>query len=158
MKQFVIAVLLCLAPAAAGAQVVVKDAWARSTVPGQSVGGAYMRIESSVPVSLVAASSSAAKSVEIHESSMEGGVMRMRAVRKIDLGPGKPVELKPGGYHIMLMELARPLAKGGKVPLRLTFEQQGKPAQSVDVVAEVRDVMAGGGAMSGMGDRHDMRK
>jgi len=146
MRRIAFAILLCIA-GAAQAQVVVKSPWARSTVPGQSVGGAYMKIESTSPVSLVGVSSPAAKQVEIHESSMDGGVMRMRAVRKLDIGPGKSVEMKPGGYHIMLMDLVKPLKKGSTVPLRLTFEQAGKPAQTIDVKAEVRDVMVGGASM-----------
>ena len=141
MERLVLAVLLSACALAAQAQIVIDKPWVRSTVPGQSVAGAFMRIESKTPVSLVGASSPAAKEVEIHESSMEGGVMRMRPVARIDVAPGKPVELKPGGYHIMMMDIVKPLAKGDSVPLRLTFESAGRPAQTVDVKAEVRDVM-----------------
>lgn len=145
MGKIVLAVLLFVGAMSAQAQIVVAKPWVRSTVPGQSVAGAFMKIESGTPVALVGASSPAAGRVEIHESSMEGGVMRMRPVARINVAPGKPVELKPGGYHIMMMDIVKPLAAGGSVPLRLTFERAGQPAQTIDVKAEVRDVMGSGG-------------
>jgi copper(I)-binding protein len=144
MERIVLAVLLFASGVSAQAQFVIDKPWARSTVPGQSVAGAFMKIESKTPVSLVGASSPAARRVEIHESSMEGGVMRMRPIARISVTPGKPMELKPGGYHIMLMDIVKPLAKGDSVPLRLTFESPGKPAQTVDIKVEVRDVMGSG--------------
>jgi periplasmic copper chaperone A len=145
MERVVLAVILFVCAASAQAQIVVDKPWVRSTMPGQSVAGAFMKIRSNTPVSLVGASSPITGHAEIHESSMEGNVMRMRPVTRIDVVPGKPVELKPGGYHIMLMDIAKPLATGDSVPLRLTFEQAGKPAQTIDVKAEVRDVMGSGG-------------
>ena len=140
------AVLLCAlavgAMSTAQAQVRVTDPWVRSTVAGQTVAGAFMKLESPVAESLVGASSPAAAKVELHRTIMEGTVAKMRPVGRIDLSPGKTVELKPGGYHIMLVDIAKPLAKGDMVPLRLEFQRPGKPKETVDVQATVKDVMA----------------
>jgi copper(I)-binding protein len=140
------AVLLCAialgAISPAQAQVRVVDPWVRSTVAGQTVAGAFMKLESPVAESLVGASSPAAARVELHRTIMEGTMAKMRPVGRIDLAPGKPVELKPGGYHMMLVDIAKPLAKGDRVPLRLEFERPGKPRETVDVEATVKDVMA----------------
>lgn len=89
---------------------------------------------------LIKASSPAAGSVELHEMVMEGGVMKMRAVPGIDVGPGSRVELKPGGLHMMLLDLMRPLTKGDKVPLTLVFEKAGR----IEVSVWVEEMGAGG--------------
>jgi copper(I)-binding protein len=75
---------------------------------------------------------------------MEGGMMRMRAVDKLALPAGKAVELAPGGYHVMLMDLAKPLQEGDTVPLRLTFEDKAGKRSTVEVKAQVRALTAGG--------------
>jgi len=139
---FAIAVLA--APSAWAAKVSVADAWARATVPGQKVSAAYMKILSDADAKLVAASSPAVPRVEVHEMRMDGQVMRMREVKAIDLPAGKTVNLEPGGYHIMLMNLGRPIAVGEMIPLTLTIESGGK-RQTVEVRAEAR--APGGGAM-----------
>lgn len=123
----------------ASAEVTVSSAWVRATVPGQSVAGGYFRITSTVPAQLVAASSPAAKAVEVHEMSMVDNVMKMRQVEKLELPAGKTVELKPGGYHLMLIDVAKPLAKGASVPLKLTVEDKGGKRHTVDVKAAVGD-------------------
>src|SRR5688572_22171451 len=79
--------------------IKVTDAWARTTVPGQSVSGAYMHIKSNVPVKLVKAESTVAAMTEIHTMSMKDGVMSMAAVDAIDVTPGKTTDLKPGAFH-----------------------------------------------------------
>ena len=142
MKALLLCALAIGAIAPAQAQVQVTEPWVRSTVAGQTVAGAFMKLESPVAESLVGASSPAAAKVELHRTIMEGTVAKMRPVERIDLVPGKPVELKPGGYHIMLVDIAKPLAKGDTVPLRLEFERPGKPTETVEVKATVRDVMA----------------
>ena len=98
----------------------VEGAWVRSSVAGQSGTGAFMRLTASEPLQLVGASSPVG-TAEVHEMKMEGDVMRMRPVGKLDLSAGQPVDLKPGGYHIMLTDLKQPLAKDTTVPLTLTF-------------------------------------
>ncbi len=99
----------------------VEGAWVRGSVPGQQGTGGFMRLTAREPLQLVGAATPAAGSAEIHEMKMEGDVMRMRAVDKVDLVPGTPFELKPGGYHLMLMELKQPLQKDTLVPLTLLF-------------------------------------
>jgi len=137
-------VVLLSAAAAAQAQVEARAVWARATVPGQTTAGAYMQLTSSERASLVGAESPVAGSVEIHETRMEGKVMRMRALSKLELLPGKTVELKPGGYHIMLVELRRPLKKGEIVPIRLKLETKDKSVRTLEVRAEVREPTAAG--------------
>ena len=131
--------------ASAQAQVSVSGAWARGTVEGQRATGAFMQLRSADGAALVGAQSPVAGVVEIHEMRMEGNVMRMRAVPKLELPAGRAVDLKPGGYHIMLMNLKAPLRKGEIVPIKLKFQgKDGKP-QEVEVKAEVRDLTASGG-------------
>ena len=74
---------------------------------------------------LLSAASSAAGIVEIHEMKMDGGMMQMREVKDVELKPGATVELKPGGYHVMLMDLKQPLKQGDTVPVMLRFEKAG---------------------------------
>jgi len=127
----------------ASAQVAVADAWVRGTVPGQKATGAFMRLTSLSDLSLVGAASPAAKVVEIHEMKQEGGMMKMGAVNRVALPANKTVELKPGGYHIMMMDLAQPLREGDTVPLTLTFEDKAGKKQTVEVKAPVRALTAG---------------
>lgn len=116
-----LALLAALSCSAVLAQTVeVKDAWVRSSVPGQKATGAFMKITAKEAAKLVGASSPAAGVVEIHEMKMEGDVMKMRAVAGgLELPAGKTVELKPGGYHIMLMDLKAALAKDSNLALTL---------------------------------------
>ena len=148
LRMILIAVSASAAAAAsvpAWAQVEVKSAWVRGTVAAQKTTGAYMEISSARGASLVGAESTAAGAVEVHEMSMDKNVMRMRAVPKLDLPAGKTVELKPGGYHMMLIDLKRPLKKGDSIQLRLKIENKDKTVSSVEVQAEVRDAAAAPG-------------
>jgi len=131
-----IAVLPYAAPAADAIRVL--DPWARATVPGQKVGGVYMEIVSQRDARLVGVSSPAAGSAEVHSMTMDGGTMRMRAVEALDLPAGTPVKLAPGGYHVMLFDLRKPLVAGQTVPLTLVIEENGKRAQKITVKAIVR--------------------
>ena len=113
--------------------VEVKDAWVRSTVHGQKGTGAFMKITAKDGAKLVGVSSPVAGVGEVHEMKMEGDVMKMRALPSLDLPAGKVVELKSGGYHVMLMDLKQPLTKDSKVPLTLLF----KDAKGVDSKLEL---------------------
>lgn len=115
----------------------VEEAWVRGTVDGQRATGAFMTLTAAVPMRLVSANSSLASVVEIHEMRMEGDVMRMRPVKNIELPAGKAIELKPGGYHLMLLDLRRSLKAGEGVPIRLQIEHNGK-RQTVQIEALVR--------------------
>jgi periplasmic copper chaperone A len=134
--------LLAIITAPALAQVTVTDAWVRGTVPGQKATGAFMSITSATDATLVSASSPAAKVVEIHEMAMDGGVMKMRAIDKLALPAGKPVQLKPGGYHVMLMDITAPLADGQTVPVTLTFVGKDGKKTTQEVKAPVRALTA----------------
>ena len=136
----VIAALFSLAAGAvfAADSVKVYDAWVRDTVPGAMVSAAYMRIKSDAPVKLVKAESSVAGVTEIHKMEMKDGIMKMQAVDAIEVVPGKVVDLKPGGYHIMLMMLKDQIKAGAKVPLTLTFEDAGKKQTVIKVEAKVQ--------------------
>lgn len=129
---------------AAAAEISVTDAWVRASMPGQKVSGAYMKIQSDADARLLGASSSVIPRVEVHEMKMDGNVMRMREVKAIDLPKGKTVLLEPGGFHLMLMNLPKPIAAGDVIPLVLTVESDGRQ-QTVEVQAEARAM--GGGAM-----------
>lgn len=122
----------------ARAEVTITDAWVRGTVPAQTSTGAYMKIKSTEDAKIVAASSPAAKIVEIHEMAMANGVMEMKAMGALPLPAGKPVELKSGGYHVMMMELAKPLKAGDKVPITFTVEGKDGKKTAVEVKADVR--------------------
>jgi copper(I)-binding protein len=123
MKLKAIALIYALSCSAVYAQSVeVKDAWVRATVTGQKATGAFMKITAKDGAKLVAASSPAAGVTEVHEMKMDGGVMKMRAVEGgLDVPAGKTVELKPGGYHVMLMDLKGPVSVDSAVPMTLTF-------------------------------------
>lgn len=118
-----------IARAQAGvAAVTVEQPWVRA-VPGQAATGAFMTIRAQRPVRLVGAETPVAGVAEIHQMSMEGGVMRMKAVPSgVAIGADAPLELKPGGYHVMLMDLKTPIKAGDAVPLKLMFlDASGKP-------------------------------
>jgi len=108
---------------AVGAQTIeVSDAWARATVSGQSATGAFMKIRSSESAKLVSASTSVAGVTEVHEMKMEQNIMKMAAIPALNLPAGQWVELRPGGYHVMLMDLKGPLADKSTLTLNLVFE------------------------------------
>ena len=97
--------LAALGTASAWAQVKVENAWARATVQGQKATGAFMKITAPQATQLVAVSTPVAGVAEIHEMKVDGGVMKMRAMPSLDLPANQAVELKPGSYHLMLMDL-----------------------------------------------------
>ncbi len=132
-------------PLPAAAQVTVSDAWVRGTVAGQKVTGAFMQLNSKADATLVGVASPVAKIVEIHEMKDDGGgVMKMKAIDKLPLPAGRPVELKPGGYHVMLFDLKQPLKEGDIVPLTLTLEDKAGKKSTVEVKAAVKALYAGG--------------
>lgn len=129
------------------AEVSVTDAWVRGTVPGQSVTGAFMTIRSTDATRLVAASSPVAAHAEIHRMVVDKDTMVMRPVTGLDVPANGRVDLQPGGYHVMLLGLKKPLGKGEKVPVTLTFQGSNGKETSTEVQAEVRPL---GEASTGM--------
>jgi len=137
-KPAILIAATVLASAAAHAQVTVADAWVRTTVAQQTTTAAYMTITSAHGGKLVEASSPVAASAEVHEMKMAGDMMKMRAVDALPLPAGKPVELKPSGYHMMLMGLKAPLKAGDVVPIKLVVEDAKGKRQTVEVEAAAR--------------------
>ena len=139
MRSLVIAVVLAGAPLVnALAKTTVSDAWVRGTVAQQKTSGMFCRITSASGGRLVAASSPVAGMVEIHEMTMVDNMMRMRPVAGLDLPAGKPVELKPSGYHVMLMDLKQQLKVGDTVPVTLVIEDKDGKRENVEVNAQVK--------------------
>lgn len=147
-----LALLMVAAPGRA--QITVTEAWVRGTVPGMKATGAFMRIESRADTRLVAAASPAAPLVEIHEMAMVDNVMRMRAIPGLAVPAGRPVELRPGGYHVMLMDLPRPIERGTTVPITLTFQSGDGRRETVKVAAEVRPLASGAPPAAAGGHTH----
>ena len=143
---------VCLTTSVYAQSVEVKEAWVRGTVQGQSATGAFMELTSKNNARLISASSPAAKTVEVHNMKVEGGVMKMFPVDGLDLPAGKTVKLAPGGYHVMLMGLNAPLQAGRSIPVKLTFELADKKRETIDLNIEVRDIK--GGARPEQKDRH----
>ena len=139
------AIALCLLAAAAqgaAAQTTVKDAWVRGTVEPQRATGAFMKITSAQGGKLVAVESPVAGVVEVHAMSMQGDVMSMHAVPDPALPPGRTVDLKPGGYHVMMMGLKQALKAGDVVPLTLVIEGKDGKRETIEVKASVRALSA----------------
>jgi periplasmic copper chaperone A len=130
---------LCVAASTpAWSQTVVKDPWVRGTVAQQKATGAFMQITSTQGGRLLSAASPVAGVVEVHEMKMDGSVMKMGAIPSLDLPAGKNVELKPGGYHVMLMDLKKELKAGDTVPLTLVVEGKDGKKESLEIKAPVR--------------------
>jgi len=141
MKRWAMAMAIAVslvAHAQRSADIDVKSAWARPTVAGQIGTGAFMQLTSREGARIVGASSDVAGVVEIHEMAMDANVMRMRPIRGLDLPPGSTVELKPGGHHIMLMDLKRPLGAGEKITIELRLQTHDKKLVTQPVEVEVR--------------------
>ena len=126
--------------AATAQTVTVADAWVRATVAAQRATGAFLKLSiQGADANLIAASSPVAGVTQIHEMAMSEGVMRMREVTGgVPLKAGQSFELKPGGYHIMMMDLKQPVKAGDRVPLTLTFKQANGQQTTTQVDAEVR--------------------
>jgi copper(I)-binding protein len=149
MKKLIITGLLAITSTAwAQTTVKVEDAWVRGTVASQKATGAFMRLTASANARLVAAQSPAAGVVEIHEMAMEKDVMKMRAVPGLELSAGKSVELKPGGYHVMLMDLKQPLKAGERVSITLVFEDAAKKRFTQEVQAPINALGGAHGQMN----------
>ncbi|MBA4261103.1 MAG: hypothetical protein C0443_03525 [Comamonadaceae bacterium] len=149
MKKLLIASLLTITATAWAQTVTVKveDAWVRGTVAAQKATGAFMRLTPSANARLVSVQSPVAGVVEIHEMTMENDVMKMRQVPGLDLAAGRTLELKPGGYHVMLMDLKQPLKGGESVPLTLVFEDGAKKRFTQEVKAPVTALGGGNASM-----------
>ena len=112
----------CSASALAKDSVSIENAWVRATPPGQNVGAGFMTFTSQQDVTLISATSDVSKSIEIHSMSMQNGVMKMRMLENLAIKANKPYKLEPGGFHLMLFDLEKPLTAGDYVNFELTFK------------------------------------
>jgi copper(I)-binding protein len=145
-KTLALAAALSLATFAGAvhAQAVqTKDAWVRPTIGTQRTTGAFMTLTAGTDLKLVSASSPDARVVEVHEMAMVGDIMKMRAIPALELPAGKPVELKPGGFHLMLIDVVRPLKVGTAVTVDLEVEDAAQKRSRISVQATVRPMGAG---------------
>jgi copper(I)-binding protein len=137
--------LVALSSFAAGEAIEVENAWVRATVKGQMATGAFLTLTAKDSAKLVGGSSPVAGVTQVHEMKMDNGVMKMAEVKGgLDLPAGKAVQLKPGGYHIMLMDLKQTLVKDSSIPLTLFF----KDAKGKDSKLELTLPVAAAPAMS----------
>ncbi len=125
--------------------IVIADPWAATTNPGASVAAGYVALRNTgaQPDRLVSASSPRARRLELHEMSMADGVMRMRPVQGIDIPAGGETSLRPGGLHIMFMDIDAAFVSGERIPVTLQFERAG--AIEVEFVARPRDAQRSSG-------------
>jgi copper(I)-binding protein len=154
----VVAMLSCFLAAPAQAEevragdLVITQAWSRATPGGATIGGGYLTIENegSLADRLLGGSADVAGKVQVHEMSMNNGVMTMRQLDKgLAIEPGKTVKLAPGGYHLMLLDLKGPLKQGDKLPVTLEFEKAGKVKLSLEVQGVGAQSPAGEGSSGG---------
>lgn len=137
-STFVLASAMLVGCSAAWSQTSVSEPWVRATVPQQKATGAFMKLHNAQGGRLVEAKSPVAAIVEIHEMRIDNNVMKMRAISGLDLPAGKAVELQPGGYHIMLIDLKQQIKEGDKVPLTLVIEGKDKQREVLQVQASVK--------------------
>jgi periplasmic copper chaperone A len=137
--------------------LVISQAWSRATPNGARIGAGYLTIENRGATAdrLMGGTADISAKIEVHEMSMNNGVMKMRPLDQgITIEPGKTVKLSPGGFHLMLLDLKGPLKQGDKLPVTLQFEKAGK----VSITFDVQGVGAKGPAGSDDGAGHmDMK-
>ena len=131
--------LILLACSKQAPEIKIADNWVRATTEGQEVGAAYMTITSASDTSLVKVESSVTDSVEIHSMSMENGVMKMRMLDELPLKANQPEKLAPGGFHVMLMDLQKPLKVGENVNVRLCFKDKSGKITDKNVMLPVKE-------------------
>jgi len=144
-KKFLIAAMLLLTGTSYAGEINITDAWSRATAPGQENGSVALNITSARDARLVAVSSTVSASAEIHTMTMDSGVMKMRQLDFLPLPAKQTVTLGPGGDHLMLFDLKKPLKAGGIVPLTLTIEFADKSTEKINVKAQVRPLTSSAG-------------
>jgi copper(I)-binding protein len=138
MLKKLLSAVIVLAAVSAQAQVEVTDAWVRATGKGQKATGVFMNLTAKKATRLVGVKTALTPVAEVHEMKMEKDVMKMQAIKALDLPAGQTVGLKPGSYHVMLMDLKAPLAEGEHAVITLLFEDAAgvKTQQEVHAVAK----------------------
>ncbi len=138
MKKLFFFFVLLLIVQIAKADIVISDAWLKPTIAGKTVTSAYLKISTDKPVKLIGGSAKLASSVEIHEMKMDGDVMRMRQIEELPILPHSPTELKPGGLHLMLVGLKKPIEENSMVLIRLTFKAEDGQKKNISVKAKAK--------------------
>lgn len=118
--------------------IEIKNQWVRASNDGQDVSAAYMTIVSNEDTSLIAIDSDVADVIEIHSMSMENGVMKMRMLDTLGLIAGKPTELSPGGFHLMLFDLKKPLTAGKEAHFTLHFKNKAGQEKTISVTSPIK--------------------
>jgi periplasmic copper chaperone A len=129
--------IMLLACSKQAPEINIADNWVRANAEGQDVGAAYMTITSASDTSLIKVESSVTDSVEIHSMSMDNGVMKMRMLEELDLKANTPNKLAPGGFHLMLFDLKKPLKAGETISFTLHFKNQDGKQSLVTVKSPV---------------------
>jgi copper(I)-binding protein len=154
LKQLISALCL-LAAASAQAQVDVTDAWARATGKGQKATGVFMNLTAKKATRLVGVKSELTPVAQVHEMKMDKDVMKMQSIKALDLPAGQTVSLKPGSYHVMLMDLKAPVAEGSHVVVTLMFEDAAGVKTQQDVHAVAKKSPMGGADKHKSGEHHN---
>ena len=128
----------CNAKTGADTEIAITDSWVRENAPGQSVGAAYMTLNSPQDSTLVNVETPTAGSVEIHSMNMDKGVMKMRMLQELPLKAGKPEKLAPGGFHLMLFDLKTPLKAGENAVFKLSFKDNSGNITQQDVMLPIK--------------------
>jgi len=137
-----LAAALLVSFASYAGDIEISGGWTRATAPGQDQAGVDLTITSKQAATLVGVSSPVARTTELHSMTTEGGMMRMREVKAIELPAGKRVNLSESGYHLMLDGLKAPLKEGETVPLTLSIMVGRQGVVKVETKAEVKSLTA----------------
>ena len=158
MKRILLAALLLASCSKSGTpDIQISDAWARETVTGQTATAAYLTVvnRGSGDDRLISVEATAPAKAMLHASERSGGISRMREMGAgLALPAGTTVELKPGGYHVMLLDLKAPLAKGASVPLTLVFQDAKGVESKLDLTVPVGTAAPGGATAGTMMNGH----
>jgi copper(I)-binding protein len=155
MLKQLIAALCLLAAASAHAQVDVTDAWARATGKGQKATGVFMNLTAKKATRLVGIKTDLTPIAEVHEMKMEQDVMKMQTIKALDLPAGQTVSLKPGSFHVMLMDLKAPVEEDSHVIVTLLFEDAAGVKTQQEVHAVAKKAPMGGADKHKHGEHHN---
>jgi len=143
IKLLWLALLACISMSQAlASEVSISDAWTKASAPGQGSATVSLRITSKKDAQIIAVSTTASRSAEIHSMIHENGMMKMRALDSLELKANQEVILGHGGMHLMLVDLIKPLVTGEQIPLLLTVQFADKHTEKINVNAMVKSLYA----------------
>ena len=138
--RYFLTTTLCLISLGTQAKTTADGAWARATVPGQNMGGAFITLTSDQDATLIGASSPVSEKMELHTMKMEGEKMLMAQVSSIPLPANTQVELKPGSLHLMFMGLKQPLTEGQNIAITLKIKLSSGHVETLSIQAPVKSL------------------